>query len=111
MVSGLLEFLRDDIKKLPDVLFLDLNMPLKNGFAALGEIKRNTELQDLPVVIFSTNTVEDKIRNIFRDTAHYFINKPSDFMELKRAIYKIVVLMANKTIKLPNKEGFVITGH
>jgi CheY-like chemotaxis protein len=42
--------------KLPDVLFLDLNMPRKNGFASLGEIKRNRELQELPVIIFSTSS-------------------------------------------------------
>ena len=33
--------------KFPDVLFLDLNMPRKNGYATLGEIKRNTDLQNL----------------------------------------------------------------
>ena len=45
--------------KLPDVLFLDLNMPRKSGFASLGEIKRSTELQNLPVIIFSTASGKD----------------------------------------------------
>ncbi|MBC8110037.1 MAG: response regulator [Verrucomicrobia bacterium] len=37
--------------QLPDVLFLDLNMPRKNGFECLAEIKRTKKLQHLPVII------------------------------------------------------------
>ena len=64
--------------KLPDVLFLDLNMPRKNGFAALGEIKRHPELQKLPVIIISTSSELDTIKKVFRDAAHYYISKPVD---------------------------------
>ncbi len=105
----LLQLLKEDVKKLPDVVFLDLNMPRKNGFAALGEIKRNNQLQDIPVIIFSSIMEEHKVKQIYKDAAHYLINKPSDFMELRRVIYKILNLIATKTIQLPNQEGFVIT--
>ena len=105
----LMEWLHHEKNKLPDALFLDLNMPRKNGFAALGEIKRNTELQDLPVIIFSTATNREMIKQVFKDAAHYYIRKPANFWELKELIYKSLKLIADKELDLPGKEGFMLT--
>lgn len=96
--------------KLPDVLFLDLNMPRKNGFATLGEIKRNQELQLLPVIIYSTASELDKIKMVFRDAAHYYICKPTDFSKLKKVIYEALSMIAEKNISFPAEENFVLTG-
>jgi CheY-like chemotaxis protein len=105
----LMEWLIRKKTKLPDVLFLDLNMPRKNGFAALGEIKRNTKLQDLPVIIFSTATNNEMIKQVFKDAAHYYIRKPADFGELKELIYKSLKLIADNDMSLPGKESFMLT--
>jgi CheY-like chemotaxis protein len=96
--------------KLPDVLFLDLNMPRKNGFASLGEIKRNTGLQELPVIIFSTSSELETVKKVFRDAAHYYICKPVDFSQLKKVIYEALTLITQKNNSLPLKENFMITG-
>ena len=96
--------------KLPDVLFLDLNMPRKNGFAALGEIKRHPELEKLPVIIISTSSELDSIKKVFRDAAHYYICKPCDFSQLKRVIYEALTLITKKNSPLPLEENFMITG-
>lgn len=105
----LMEWLKNNKNKLPDALFLDLNMPRKNGFAALGEIKRNTELQDLPVIIFSTATNIEMIKQVFKDAAHYYIRKPANFWELKELIYKSLKLIADNDMDLPGKESFMLT--
>lgn len=97
-------------KKLPDVLFLDLNMPRKNGFAALGEIKRNPRLQELPVVIYSTSSVVEAVKQVFKDAAHYYICKPADFFQLKRVIYEALTLVTQENSSLPLEENFMITG-
>jgi CheY-like chemotaxis protein len=96
--------------KLPDVLFLDLNMPRKNGFASLGEIKRSSELQNLPVIIFSTASERETVKNVFRDAAHYYICKPVDFSQLKKVIYEALTLITQKNNPLPLEDKFVITG-
>ena len=105
----LMEWLNRKQTKFPDALFLDLNMPRKNGFAALGEIKRNTELQDLPVFIFSTATNREMIKQVFKDAAHYYIRKPANFPDLKELIYKSLKLIADKDLDLPGKESFMLT--
>lgn len=96
--------------KLPDVLFLDLNMPRKNGFATLGAIKRNDELQNLPVIIFSTASDQEMVNIVFKDAAHYYICKPVDFLQLKKVIYEALTLITQKNNLLPLKEKFMITG-
>ena len=106
----LIEELTKKGNKLPDVLFLDLNMPRKNGFASLGEIKRNTGLQELPVIIFSTSSEQDTVKQVFRDAAHYYICKPADFSQLKKVIYEALTLITQKDNFLPLKDSFIITG-
>lgn len=96
--------------KLPDVLFLDLNMPRKNGFATLGQIKRNTALQGLPVIVFSTASDLETVKKVYRDGAQYYISKPMEFNQLKKVIYESLTLITQKNMTLPSEEKFVITG-
>jgi len=105
-----IEELTKTANKLPDVLFLDLNMPRKNGFTTLGAIKRSSELQNLPVIIFSTASDQKMVKNVFREAAHYYICKPVDFLQLKKVIYEALTLITQKNNLLPLKEKFMITG-
>ena len=85
-------------------------MPRKNGFASLGQIKRDEKLYDLPVIVFSTANNQEKVKDVFRDAAHYYIRKPAKFSELKEVIYKALELIAEGNIKLPKEENFMLTG-
>lgn len=105
----LLNLLMTAHTKLPDVLFLDLNMPRKNGYTALGLLKRKCGLLQLPVIILSTISEEAKVNQVFRDAAHYYIRKPNDFSELKRVIYEALVRIVQNT-GVPKKEDFLLTG-
>lgn len=107
----LMEQLTTKGTKLPDVLFLDLYMPRKNGFASLGAIKRNTDLQKLPVIIISSVSEQESIKNVFRDAAHYYICKPSNFSLLKKVIYETLTLITQENSRLTDKESFMITGY
>jgi CheY-like chemotaxis protein len=106
----LIELLTQEVNKLPDVLFLDLNMPRKNGFASLGQIKRDERLLHLPVIVFSTANEQAKVKMVFRDAAHYYIRKPAKFIELKEVLYKAIKLIAEGNLELPKQENFMITG-
>lgn len=113
--EALMKRLKKRGSQLPDVLFLDINMPRKNGFASLAEIKLNARLQDLPVIIFSTASDQQmeniKINQVFKDAAHYYIRKPNTFSELKKVIYRVLKPIAENSISLPStKEKFVLTG-
>jgi CheY-like chemotaxis protein len=106
----LLERLTKKQNKLPDVVFLDLNMPRKNGFASLGAIKRDNKLDRIPVIILSSASEEYKVKQVFSDAAHYYVRKPSDFSELKNVIYKALTLIVQENKPLPRKENFMLKG-
>jgi len=77
-------------QELPDVLFLDLNMPLKNGIECLEEIRSDEKLKDLPVVIFSTSSHPGTISQMYEIGAHLYVRKPNDFNALRKAISEVL---------------------
>jgi CheY-like chemotaxis protein len=94
--------------ELPDVLFLDLNMPRKNGFECLSEIKLNDRLKELPVIIFSTSFEQEVVNLLYENGALYFIRKPSEFSKFKRIILQSLALVAPGRGLRPCREDFVL---
>jgi CheY-like chemotaxis protein len=94
----------------PHVLFLDLNMPRKNGFEVLSELKLDDKLSKLPVIIFSTSFEEDVANLLYKKGAHYYIRKPAEFSQLKKVIYQALLLATEENPLQPAKENFVIKG-
>lgn len=91
---------------LPDLLFLDLNMPRKTGFECLSEIKLDKNLNSIPVIIYSTSLDLEVVNLLYEKGAHYYIRKPAEFSELKNAIFEALTLSSNST--RPAKEKFII---
>jgi CheY-like chemotaxis protein len=106
----LMQLLTDDTNELPDVLFLDLNMPRKNGFECLSEIKSNQKLKQLPVIIFSTSFEQEVVNLLYKNGAQYFIRKPSEFSQFKNIIHQIfITVIIPQNISQPGRENFVLT--
>src|ERR1700685_2111548 len=55
----LMQLLTEEAYELPHVLFIDLNMPRKNGFECLAEIRLNQKLRQVPVIVYSTSYQHD----------------------------------------------------
>lgn len=84
--------LMDFLKKgfMPDVIFLDLNMPRKNGFECLSEIRADKRYDHIPVIIFSTTAQPEAVNKVYENGANYFVCKPNTFQMLKDAIQHIL---------------------
>ncbi|HKR05359.1 MAG TPA: response regulator [Bacteroidia bacterium] len=93
---------------LPDILFLDLNMPRKTGFECLSEIKSDDKLKHLPVIIFSTSLNMEAVNLLYDTGANYYIRKPGDFSKLKKIIHEALTITAQTTSKQPAREKFVL---
>lgn len=106
----LMKLLVKKTSPLPHVLFLDLNMPRKNGFECLAEIKLNTELRQLFVVIFSTSSEQEIVNQLYKNGAQYYIRKPSEFEQMKKVIYQALSNFGERSFEQPGKEKFVLTG-
>lgn len=104
----LMKFLHNT-NELPHILFLDLNMPRKNGFECLSEIKLATKLKHFPVVIFSTSFEQEVVNQLYQNGAQYFIRKPPDFSKFRKIIHHAIPIIMNGTNSQPIRENFVLT--
>lgn len=76
----------------PDIIFLDLDMPYKNGLECLIEIRSDAILETIPVVVFSSTTKPSNIQTAYEIGAHLFFIKPpvySDYLSSIKAIFKL----------------------
>lgn len=78
-----LDLLRSGNGSLPDLLFLDLNMPLMDGKQCLKELKADPELSRIPVIIYTTSSQSRDIEETMMNGAVCFITKPSSLKELQ----------------------------
>ena len=95
----LMAALRISNGNLPDVLFLDLNMPRKNGFQCLREIKEDNKLRALRTVIFSTTSEPDVIQQLYKIGADHYIKKPTEFNELKKIIERVLKIVETPIVR------------
>lgn len=76
----LMEWLEQNPTNLPDVILSDLNMPGKNGYDILTEIKNNTAYAHIPVIISSTSSTTSTIAKCMQLGATDFVVKPDTFV-------------------------------
>lgn len=77
---------------LPDYIFLDINMPLMDGKQCLKALKNMTELQSIPVIMYSTSTDTREIRECYQLGADDFLIKPSRYEKLVHDLNSIFAL-------------------
>lgn len=68
---------------LPDLILLDLNMPIINGFEVLTHIKTSDRYRHIPVIILSTSQEQADINRCYQLGANTFMVKPSSHQGLK----------------------------
>jgi len=89
----------------PQIIFLDLNMPGKNGFEVLKDIKNKEEWKDIPVVIFSTSSDEQSISKSRELGASYYLPKQSSFEAFKKSISHTLTI--NWKTFIPSPTNFI----
>lgn len=93
----------------PDLLFLDLNMPLKNGFECLVEIRADKRLDKMPVIIFSTSSQPSAIDQVYAHGAQLYIRKPNDFANLRKVIHQVLDMKWGPADFQKTREEFVLS--
>ena len=84
----------------PDLLILDLNMPRKNGFQALTEIKADVNLRKLPVVVMTTSSADEDVLETYNLGVNSFVVKPFNFSRLVEMATALKAYWLD-TVKLP----------
>jgi CheY-like chemotaxis protein len=104
--KDLMDYLTQPDVSLPHILFLDLNMPYKNGLDCLKEIRADQRYKDVSVAIYSTSSSEKDIEDTFVEGANIYIKKPNDFSQLKKVIKEVVHMNWQFHSSALNKETF-----
>ncbi len=73
-------------KQLPDFIFLDVNMPRMDGRDCLRELKKDTTLANIPVIMYSTSFTDTSIAEFSKLGAFSYLNKPTNITKLPEQI-------------------------
>ncbi|WP_329500122.1 response regulator [Kitasatospora herbaricolor] len=99
-----LEYLRDSLRRLPDLIILDLNMPRLNGRELLHVLKTDADLQQIPVVVLTTSSAPEDITSSYRHHANAYVTKPVNLDDFTRAAQSIDAFYLD-TVALPPNEA------
>jgi CheY-like chemotaxis protein len=105
----LMDYLNDKNNPLPDIIFLDLNMPRKSGIECLKEIRSDERLKKISVAIYSTSSSEQDIEDTFVSGANVYIKKPNDFNMLKKILSDVVHINWQYITDGLNKDSFILS--
>ena len=89
----------------PDLILLDLNLPIKDGRELLGEIKADGELLNIPVVILTISEAEEDILKTYNLHANCYIAKPINLKQFAKVVKSIEDFWFS-IVKLPPKKTF-----
>ncbi|MFW6358065.1 MAG: response regulator [Chroococcales cyanobacterium] len=89
---------------IPDLILLDLNLPKKDGREVLAELKADPKLKRIPVLVLTTSTNQEDIRNSYDLHANCYITKSRNLEQLLRTIRRIEEFWLD-TVTLPSEGG------
>jgi CheY-like chemotaxis protein len=84
----------------PDLILLDLNMPRKDGRQVLKEVKQDTELRSIPIVVLTTSDSEQDVVRTYDLQANCYVTKPVDFQQFTKIVKEIKQFWIS-VVKLP----------
>lgn len=89
-INFLVHSSKDDSKRLPDGILLDLNMPVMNGLQFLDNTKEWNSKKNIPIIVLSSSSAPSDIQKAYKNNCTAFFTKPSDIFETKNLLQLIV---------------------
>lgn len=106
--ADLMHKLNNLLDHLPDLIFLDLNMPRKNGVECLDDIRRIQYYDQIPVLIYSTSAFAEQINITYKKGANLYIQKPHSFTGIQQVLQKIFSADPSQYLSQPSFSHFVL---
>ncbi|MFC9330084.1 response regulator [Kitasatospora sp. NPDC057015] len=84
-----LDYLRESVTRLPDLIILDLNMPRMNGRELLEVLKADEQLKLIPIVVLTTSAAPEDVSGAYHRHANAYVTKPVNLDDFTRAVQSI----------------------
>ena len=94
-------------ESLPDMIFLDLNMPVKNGIECLREIRNDKNFDTLPIIVYTTSDNPRDVDTCYELRANLYVVKPTSFESIIKTLKKIINIDF-KNHNVPDRKNFLL---
>jgi CheY-like chemotaxis protein len=94
----------------PDIIFMDLNMPLTNGLECLEQMQREQLATDTPVIVSSTSQHLKDINSAHEFGARFYLVKPSSLQQMRTLLKRVLYLFGQPLAEQTLKKNFVLGG-
>jgi len=103
-----IEYLENSPDILPEVIFLDLNMPIKNGLECLQYLRKNKRFKNIFVAIYSTSSSDKDMEAALLNGANIYIQKPSNFKTLTNIIDRTLKTCYQYSTSQLDRQNFLL---
>lgn len=91
--------------EVPDIIFLDVNMPVMSGWECLSMLKSQEAYKDIPVIMYSTSSHSGDIKKAKASGAICLFTKPHYFVELKKALKDTFEHLITNSLRLLSRKS------
>ena len=111
VINGMecIAYLENNNAALPEILFLDLNMPIMNGFQCLKKIKTTANFESIIICIYSTSSTEKDVSFTFANGADMYILKPFSIDNLRRTLEQVFAINWSEHRNTLEKKNFIFS--
>ncbi|AZA46960.1 response regulator [Chryseobacterium carnipullorum] len=106
--EDLMEYLTSEGTIIPEVVFIKYDIPGKNSMECLDEIKTDSRLSNIIIVIYSDQISESEIEEIFVNGGNIVMRKPDSYDGLKKSLTEIITINWQYHTSGLNKDNFIM---
>ena len=96
-------------ERIPDILFLDILMPCKDGITCIIEIRKNKDYNHMPVIMYTAMNSEKYIEDSYKNGANFYLLKSNSIHELSEKLKRIFSVDWKNFMYYPPKQQFVLS--
>lgn len=93
---------------IPDIIFLDINIPCKDGVTCIAEIRQNPEFNHVPVIMYTSYNHSQKIEASYKNGANFYLLKTESIAELAENLKRIFTVEWKRYMYYPPINQFIV---